>query len=358
MATWQAPPSRSRSRGSSSIGVLRSASVKRRCSPRARSIPARTAAPLPWLRPSATHGELRPAARQPTRRRRRCRRCCRRRRRSPRTPPPTPSRYSRTRAERRGDALALVEGGDDDADHRRASRRSSHQNWGSTSCRRHRLGSRASRHSHSSPARRTGAGARRAVAGQVVEGAADADAHPSAHGAEVVAQEALLAPRAVGGGDQGGGRLADALRGRRGGVTAVGDDVDAGEGDARRTRGGPLGHPLARAHQRDAVSERAEREAGTPREGRRRRRARRGDSPRRRSARTRPMPSGTMSAAASSSACEVRLATGAHEDLGVEGDHHRRSSGTPAPRTGRPAAAPRRPCPPRRPGNRGRARAS
>ena len=47
IATWQWPTSRSRSRCSSSSGVLRSASLKARCSPRARSMPSRTAAPLP-----------------------------------------------------------------------------------------------------------------------------------------------------------------------------------------------------------------------------------------------------------------------------------------------------------------------
>src|SRR5579864_943282 len=47
MATAHLPWRRARSRSTSSIGVLRSASLKTRCSPLARSMPRRTAAPLP-----------------------------------------------------------------------------------------------------------------------------------------------------------------------------------------------------------------------------------------------------------------------------------------------------------------------
>jgi hypothetical protein len=53
IATRQAPVSRSRSRGSSAMGTLRSASLKARWSPWAASMPARTAAPLPSLTPRA-----------------------------------------------------------------------------------------------------------------------------------------------------------------------------------------------------------------------------------------------------------------------------------------------------------------
>ena len=47
ITTWEPGVRRSRSLGSSSIGVLRSASLKARTSPPAASIPARTAAPFP-----------------------------------------------------------------------------------------------------------------------------------------------------------------------------------------------------------------------------------------------------------------------------------------------------------------------
>src|ERR1022692_3313153 len=54
MATAVFPRNRARNCSTSSMGVLRSASLNTRCSPVARSMPRRTAAPLPVLRSSAS----------------------------------------------------------------------------------------------------------------------------------------------------------------------------------------------------------------------------------------------------------------------------------------------------------------
>ena len=162
IATWQAPPNRSRRRGSSSIGRAQVGVAEEAVLATGAQHPGAHGCALALVALEGTTDSCGHVS-SPTR-----------------TKSTVPSRAAvvgddhlvllacgvdvlADALQRGRDAVPLVVRRDDHADHRRTSRRSRNQNCGSASWRRQRLGSRARRHNHSSPARRTQAGARRAV---------------------------------------------------------------------------------------------------------------------------------------------------------------------------------------------------